>query len=156
MRVLVQMGVVEPPRSVPGPTYVEKCYHLPDETRAALHLDYAWYERMRDPLTAEERKTLFISFCLNVSNVLRQTARDYESLDVESFDRALRDDKLILVSLNRVGRQQLQSRLSALRSLLADEAREFAEDLSPREDLVVTAALPLLDGLDGGGMQAAE
>src|SRR5207248_140852 len=36
MRVLLQLEVVDPPRAVPGDTYVEKYYHINPEIRAAL------------------------------------------------------------------------------------------------------------------------
>jgi DNA-binding transcriptional ArsR family regulator len=148
IRVLSQLGVIEPPRIVPGPTYVEKFYRITDETRAALHLDYAWYEHTREVLTSEDRKALIISLCLTLAHLLRQAARDYEALDADTLDRAVRDERLLLLSVNRVSRAQLESRLAALRSMFDQEAREFAEDLGPRTDLMIMAALPLLAALD--------
>src|SRR5215831_6971850 len=44
MRVLLQLGVVTPPRSVPGPTYVEKYYRLDPELRRATE-DPNWLDR---------------------------------------------------------------------------------------------------------------
>jgi DNA-binding transcriptional ArsR family regulator len=157
MRVLMQLGVLDPPRAVPGPTYVEKFYRITAETRAALRLDFAWYERTKGGLSLEDRKTVIVSVCLTLAHILRQRAREYESLDAEAVDRAASDQKLFLLSLNRVSRPQMESRLNALRAMMETEAREFAEDLEPRTDVMIMAALPLLVALTGdSGNQRAE
>lgn len=145
LRVLLELGVVDPPRNVPGPTYVEKFYHITEETRAALHMDLGWYDNtVREGLTQADRKALVVGLCLTLSHLLRQAAREYETLDASELDRAVRDQKLMLLSFNRMSRDRLEARLSALRSLLEQEAREFAEDTEPRSDLMILAALPLL------------
>lgn len=150
LRVLLELGVVEPPRSVPGPTYVEKFYRITDETRAALHMDYGWYHRQaQDSLTLEDRKALIVSMCYMYAHLLRQTAREYEALDAAELDRVINEDKLLLLSFSRIGRNQFKARLAALRSMMEHEAFEFAEDTSPRSDLAIMAMLPFL--LDGDG-----
>src|SRR5215472_13102140 len=44
MRILLQLGVVDPPRAVPGPTYVEKYYRLNPQLRLATE-DPNWLDR---------------------------------------------------------------------------------------------------------------
>lgn len=143
MRILLQLGVVDPPRVVPGQTYVEKFYHINPETRAALRLDPGWYDQGREGATAEDRKTIVVSLLQTMAHLLRQAARDYEALDAETLDEQIRTEAVVMLSLNRIGRAELESRLAAIRTLLESESREFAKDSSPRTDLMLMAALPL-------------
>lgn len=143
MRILLQLGVVDPPRVVPGQTYVEKFYQINPDTRAALRLDPGWYDQSREGRSAEDRKSIVISLLQTMAHLLRQAARDYEALDAETFDDQIRDDAVIMLSLNRIGRPELESRVGVLRQLLESEAREFAGEGTPRTDLMLMAALPL-------------
>lgn len=149
MRVLLQLEVVDPPRAVPGETYVEKYYHINPQILAALRLDPEWYERVRESLTVEDRQAIIVSICMTMSHLLRQAARDFEGMDATTLDRYVREERLVMLSINRVSREQLTSRLAILRDALTEEDREFAEDLSPQSDLMLIAALPLLWSNEG-------
>ena len=53
LRVMRQLGVIDPPRIVPGDTYVEKYYSINPELRAALRLDPEWYTKAQEALGPE-------------------------------------------------------------------------------------------------------
>jgi DNA-binding transcriptional ArsR family regulator len=149
MRVLLNLGVVNPPRIVPGDTYVEKYYHINPEIRAVLRLDPEWFRRTQDTLSPEERQLFIVSVCLAMSHCLRRAAQEYQELDPQTLDRYVREDKLVLLSLNRISREHLEYRLDALRRVLEEEGKQFAEDLGPRTDLMVIAGLPTLSTTNG-------
>jgi DNA-binding transcriptional ArsR family regulator len=141
MRVLLELGVVDPPRRVPGETYVEKYYRINPELRAAVRLDPAWYNEAQKTMTPEDRQALSVGVCLTMANLLRQTAREYQEMDAERFAQ-LHDQHTMLLAINRLSRDQLESRLSILRETFAREDWEYAEDVSPRTDLMLLAILP--------------
>lgn len=144
MRVLLQHGVVDPPRVVPGETYVEKYYRLRPETRAAIRLDPLWLDRAQSSLTAEDRKSILVSLCLTMAHMLRQAARRYEEMDAETLDGLTVDQQLVMMSIDELSRERLQFRLEGIREVLAREAERFADEQSPPTDLAIMAALPAL------------
>jgi DNA-binding transcriptional ArsR family regulator len=142
MRVLFQLGVVDPPRIVPGDTYVEKYYHINPEIRAALRLDPQWYGEVQRTLTAEDRQALLVGVYLTMANLLREAAKQYGEMDVETLDRHVLDEQLNMAVINRIGRRQLRISLEKIRTVLQEGDREFAEDLSPHTDVMLIAGLP--------------
>lgn len=174
MRVLLEMGVVAPPRSVPGPTYVEKYYRLQPDLKSVVRGDAAWLDRTQAQMSAQERKVLFIGMCLTMSQLLQRAARRYEAMDAEAFDRLSYQQRLGLVSINELSRPAYERRLGLLRDLLAREQAAqgteiqeqhsstgaAAESEQPGDqrgvpavgtDLVLLAGLPLLwEDADGG------
>src|SRR6476619_903324 len=86
MRVLRELQVVGEPRVVPRDTYVEKYYRLAPEVEAALANDPEWRDMAQRELSAEERKELFISMCLEMAQLLQRAARRYAEMDAETFD----------------------------------------------------------------------
>lgn len=144
MRILLQLGLVDPPRVVPGPTYVEKYFRINPRIRAALRLDPEWYDRVGATITPADRQAVLVSTCLTMAHLLRQAAHEYAELDPETLDRHVRDQKLILQSMNRISRDQLELRLPVLRDTLESFDEKAAEDRSPRTDLTIVAALPSL------------
>jgi DNA-binding transcriptional ArsR family regulator len=149
MRVLLQLGLVEPPRAVPGITYVEKYYRLKPEVRAALRLEPGWLDRAQTAMTVDERKAVVTSVCLTMAHLLRQAARHYEEMDAERFDQLARQQELLLASIGEMSRERLRFRLEALREVLAREREVFPQDPSPPTDLVLMVSLPAI--WDGGG-----
>jgi DNA-binding transcriptional ArsR family regulator len=147
MRVLLQLGVVNPPRAVPGPTYVEKYYQLNPELRQAAE-DPNWLDRTQSTMTPEERQALVIGMCLTMAHRLQLAARRYGSMDAETFDRMAHTEELLMVSVNDVGRNRLVARLRELRALLQREYAEFppSSDSAPETDMVLIAALPAIWG----------
>jgi DNA-binding transcriptional ArsR family regulator len=144
MRVLLQLGVVDPPRVVPGDTYVEKYYHVNLELRAALRLDPGWYDPAHETLTLEDRQSSVVSFCLTMSHLLRRAAQEYQEMDPETLDRHAREQQLMMFSISRISREELKARLQTIQLALFDGDSEWAEDLKPRTDLLLIAGLPSL------------
>jgi DNA-binding transcriptional ArsR family regulator len=144
MRVLLRLGVVDPPRPVPGETYVEKYYQLKPDIRAAMRLDREWFDRVQPAMTAEDRKEVLITLCLTMAHLLRQAARRYQDMDAESFDQLAHEQQLVMLSINEISRERLKFRLQALGEVLEEEQKEFPTHPSPPTDLVLIASLPAM------------
>jgi DNA-binding transcriptional ArsR family regulator len=142
MRVLRELDVVDPPRIAPGDTYVEKYYHINPELRAALRLDPHWYTNAQEGMMAEDRQTAVVSQCLTMSHLLRRAALEYAAMDPETLDQYLREQESVMVSINRIGRKELQERLRELRIALEAGDSKWAEATEPLTDLLLIAGLP--------------
>jgi DNA-binding transcriptional ArsR family regulator len=142
MRVLRQFGVVDPPRAVPGNTYVEKYYRINPELQLALRLDPEWYARVAPTLTVEARRELIISVMLTMAQLLHRSARDMGEMDVQTFAESIDQERPVSLSIARISRKQLNARLEALWTVLEQEDRAWAEDYSPRTELMLWAGLP--------------
>jgi DNA-binding transcriptional ArsR family regulator len=142
MRVLLQLGVVDQPRVVPGDSYVEKYYSINLELQAALRLDQKWYERVGPEMTEEDRRALMISVCLTMSELLRRAARNFRAMSDEEFSRSLATERQVLLSMNRLSRAQMLDRLERIRTVLENEDRDETEDDSPRTELFLLAGVP--------------
>jgi DNA-binding transcriptional ArsR family regulator len=142
MRVLLNAGVVDTPRAVPGDTYVEKYYRLNPELRAALRLDQKWFEDVGNALDPADRQALVAGVCMTMSQLLRRAAFSLGAMDAATFDRYL-DERRFYLSINRLGQTQMAQRLKSMRELFDQEDRAFAEDTSPRSELMIIAGLPL-------------
>jgi DNA-binding transcriptional ArsR family regulator len=149
MRLLVEAGVVDPPRAVPGDTYVEKFYSINPEVRAALRLDPWWYDRVKADLSIEDRQAMVVSHCLMMAHLLRRVARAYAAADAEALDAYMGINGPLLLSNKRVSRKELAFRCAGIREMLESSEREFAEDLDSRSDLVLIATLPGLGDRNG-------
>lgn len=149
MRILLQLGVVSPPRAVPGPTYVEKYYRINPELRRATE-DPNWLDRTQTTMTAAERKALVIGMCLMMAHRLQRAARRYEAMDAEAFDQMAYTDQLVMVSINDMGRDRLIARLHALRAMIQREIEGHpqSETHSPETDMVLMAGLPAIWDVD--------
>ncbi|GEM_PF-1951213 len=146
MRILLQHGVVEPPRIVPRETYVEKYYRLKPEMEAVLHYDPDWVDRTQAEMTPQERKELLIHMCLIMAHLLRQAARRYEAMDANQLDQLSYQQQLAMLSINKASRERLGYRLTLLREVLSQEEETFPGERnnSFRTDLVLMAGLPSL------------
>jgi DNA-binding transcriptional ArsR family regulator len=149
MRVLLALGVVDPPRVVPAETYVEKFYHVNPAVQAALRLDGQWYDRSSEELTVEDRQAVVVSMCLTMAHLLRQAARGYAQMDPETLDRQVREQRLIGLSINRVGRDELKRRMVACLKELDDAGGESPKKGASQDDLLLFAGLPFLEGATG-------
>jgi DNA-binding transcriptional ArsR family regulator len=141
LRVLRQLEVIGAPRVVPGDTYVEKYYSINPEISAALRLDPEWYSRARGTLSPEDQQAVIVGVCLTMALLLRQAARDYEEMDPATLDQYVRD-QLLMLSTNRISREQLRSRAESVRSLLARAAPDDGGAATTHSDLLLFAALP--------------
>ena len=146
MRVLRRLEVVDPPRAVPGETYVEKYYRLKPELRRLLRQDPEWIDRALAEMTAEERKTLAISMCLGQIHLLQQAIRRYQSMDTETFDRVAHQEQLSMSSVTRLDRASYKRFLVALRDLAVSEHATLAKagESGAATDVVLISALPML------------
>lgn len=144
MRVLRKLGVVPPPRAVPGNTYVEKYYTLPKELRKAIRSDPEWLDRIQEAMDAEGHKAVLISMCLTAAEVLKQAARRYEMLDAETLEGVARTQQLVMVSVNRLTRDGLRKRLVKLREVF-EEGEMSDSESDAAEDFVLMVALPRID-----------
>jgi DNA-binding transcriptional ArsR family regulator len=146
MRVLRRLGVVDPPRAVPRETYVEKYYRVTPELQAAVATDPDWLDRTQATMAPEDRKSLFIGMCLTMAQMLRRAARQYEAMDAEQLDALLVGQQLGMVSINEMGRDQLQRRLKSVRDILHEEyeadRKAGVVKRGPQEDVVLFAGLP--------------
>jgi DNA-binding transcriptional ArsR family regulator len=142
MRVLRGLGVVDPPRAVPGDTYVEKYYRINPELQAAVRLDQDWYERVGPTLAPEDRQALVISVCLTMAELLRRAARNVREMETGTFMRQVTEEQMLTLSMNRISRGQMQARMQAVRAVLEQQDREWAEDTAPRTELMLLAGLP--------------
>jgi len=143
MRVLTKLGLLEPPRVVPGKTYVEKYYRL----KRALVMGArgpGWLDRAQRTLTLAERKALIISVCLRTAQMLRRAARRYEEMDAAALDDLFNRQQLGIFSINQMQRERFVYRLAGLRELIAREAELFPEGGGELEatDVVLMAGLP--------------
>ena len=143
MRILLQLGVVDPPRAVPGPTYVEKYYRLNPQLRRATE-DPNWLDRTQATMTPEERKALVIGMCLMMAHRLQRAARRYEAMDADTFDQLAHTQQLLMISVNDMGRERLVARLDGLRAMLQREYEEqpWSRNPSLESDMVLMAGLP--------------
>jgi DNA-binding transcriptional ArsR family regulator len=144
LRVLSGLGLLEPPRVVPGKTYVEKFYQVKRELVLSPR-DPWWIDRASQSLTAEERKAVLISMLLWASQIFRQAAQRYERMDPKALDDLFGRLQVGMISINSMHRDRLQYRLAALRELLAREAVLFpeTEDETNPTNIVIMAGLPL-------------
>jgi DNA-binding transcriptional ArsR family regulator len=144
LRVMRQLGVIDPPRIVPGDTYVEKYYSINPELRASLRLDPEWYTKAQEALDPEDQQAVVVGVLLTMALLLRRTAQDYQDMDAADLNRHLADQRLAMFSMNQISRAQLRFRVGTVRNVLDRADRQFAEDLSPRTDVMLIAALPSL------------
>ena len=146
MRVLRELGVVGEPRVVPRETYVEKYYQLAPEIRAVLDNDPEWLDKAQSGLSAEERKELFISMCLEMAQLLQRAARRYAEMDAETFDSLIQRRTLSMLSINEMGQARLESRLKSLRDTLRQEHESGIADDEPRsrQHIALMASLPFI------------
>jgi DNA-binding transcriptional ArsR family regulator len=144
MRVLTKLGLLEPPRIVPGKTYVEKYYRIKRELAMGAR-DPGWLDRVQRTLTSAERKALLISLFLRAAQMLRRAARRYEEMDAEALDDLINQQQLGMLSINQMSRERFLYRLAGLRELIAREAELFpdADGEIGATDAVVMAGLPL-------------
>jgi DNA-binding transcriptional ArsR family regulator len=144
LRVLSGLGLLEPPRVVPGKTYVEKFYQVKRELVLSPR-DPGWIDRAQQTLTVEERKAVLINLLLWASQIIRQAALRYERMDANALDDLFGHLQEGMVSINSMHRDRLQYRLAALRELLAREVELFpeTEDETNPPNIVIMAGLPL-------------
>lgn len=144
LRVLSGLGLLEPPRVVPGKTYVEKFYQVKRDLVLSPR-DPWWVDRAQQSLTAEDRKAVLISLLLWAAQIFRQAARRYEQMDPEALDDLFGRLAVGMLSINSMHRDRLQYRLAALREVLAREAELFpdTEDETNPSNIVIMAGLPL-------------
>jgi DNA-binding transcriptional ArsR family regulator len=140
LRVLRQLGVIGAPRVVPGDTYVEKFYSINPEISAAVRLDPDWYAQTQGKLSPEDQQAVIVGVCLTMALLLQQAARDYEAMDPETLNQYL-SDRLLMVSTNRISREQLRSRVESVRGL-AESLGQAGGGAGERTDLMLLAALP--------------
>ena len=154
MRVLREMGVVDPPRAVPRETYVEKYYRVNADLVAAVNSDPEWLDKMQVSLTAADRKALFTGVCMTMAQLLMRAARRYEAMDDDAFDQLVYQRQLGMASINNMRRDKLERRLATLRDMLAKEQADdragaeaseasASEAPSAERDTVLMAGLPL-------------
>jgi DNA-binding transcriptional ArsR family regulator len=143
MRVLTKLNLLEPPRVVPGKTYVEKFYRIRRELMMSTR-DPEWVDRVLRSLTSQERKALLISLFLRAAQILHQAAQRYERMDAETLDKLFSQLQQGMISINQMNHERLRYRVAGLRELIAREAVLFPD--TPEEgdasDVVVMAALP--------------
>ena len=150
MRVLRELGVVDPPRAVPRDTYVEKYYRITPEIVAAIDADPNWLDKTQPAMTIADRKALFRGMLLSMAQLLSRAARRFEAMDDETFERDYFAPQTIMASVNTMDHDKLMRRLTSLRDMLADEWRADAGTPPPttpsptNNNLVLMAALPRL------------
>ena len=158
MRVLRELGIVDPPRAVPRETYVEKYYRINPELAAAVNSDPDWVDKTQADMSSADRKALFCGMFMTMAQLLMRAARRYQAMDDDDFERRFYDTQNIMASVNTMDQAKLTRRLTSLRGMLAEEwsadADERAQDAtdaaagSPRRhddrNLILMASLPLL------------
>lgn len=155
MRVLREMGVVDPPRAVPRETYVEKYYRVNADLKAAVNNDPEWLDKMQVTLTAADRKALITGMYMTMAQLLMRAARRYQAMDDDTFDELIYHQRLGMASINNLELPKLQRRLASLRGMLADEratdaaatseaAKSASEVGRAPQNTVLMAALPLI------------
>lgn len=155
MRVLRELGVVDPPRAVPRDTYVEKYYRINPALAAMVNSDPNWVDNSQEHMTAADRKALFCGMFMTMAQLLMRAARRYQAMDDDDFQRRLYDSQDIMASVNTMDHTKLVRRLASVRGMLAEEWRADAEAQGSAADgdaagahsernLVLMASLPLL------------
>lgn len=151
MRVLRELGVVDPPRAVPRDTYVEKYYRINPELAAMVNSDPNWVDNSQENMTAADRKALFCGMFMTMAQLLMRAARRYQAMDDDDFQRRFYDTEEIMASVNTMDRTKLMRRLTSVRGMLAEEWRADAEtqdsaaaSAHTASNLVLMASLPLL------------
>lgn len=160
MRVLRDLGVVDPPRAVPRETYVEKYYRITPELVQLVSGDPFWIDRTQAGMAASERKALIVGMYLTAAQLLTRAARRYEALDDATFEETLYRPELAMVSINDMSRERFAHRLAALRGMLRDEHEasvakgDSPPDATQERDVVIMTGLPFLwdddDSAEGG------
>jgi DNA-binding transcriptional ArsR family regulator len=157
MRVLRELGVVDPPRAVPRETYVEKYYRVTPELERLTSADPFWLDKAQARMSAADRKALIIGVYLTAARLLTRAARRYEAMDSATFEEIIYQRELGMVSLNSMSRERMVGRLAALRGVLREEndarraAGEPPDDPADERDMVIMAGLPLNWDDEGSG-----
>ena len=158
MRVLRELGVVDPPRAAPRETYVEKYYRITPELLRLTSGDPFWIDRTQADISPGDRKALLISMYLTAARLLTRAARRYEAMDDAEFDENMYQRELAMVSINDMTRERLTGRLATLRGILRDEheasvvAGGAQREPAAEQDVVIMVALPQIwDGDEGDG-----
>jgi DNA-binding transcriptional ArsR family regulator len=159
MRVLRELGVVDPPRAVPRETYVEKYYRINPELAAAVNSDPDWVDKTQADMSPAVHKALFCGMYMTMAQLLMRAVRRYQAMDDDTFERRFYATQNIMASVNTMDHAKLQRRLTALRAMLADEWRADADARAATEtgkkaeqtharhaenNLVLMASLPLI------------
>ncbi len=150
MRVLRELGVVDPPRAVPRDTYVEKYYRITPRLLTLTRNDPYWIDRTQPGMKPSDRKALIISMYLTASRLLARAARRYETMDDATFDEVMYQRELGMISINDASRERLVGRLAALRGVLREEhearlaAGNAEVDEKAQRDMIIMVSLPLM------------
>ena len=136
IRVLNRLGVLAAPRVVPGPTYVEKYYHVLPAISDAT--DAGWYDTASSGLSTAERQARWAAFCATVGQLFLRAAERYAAMSPEDWNRTVLARKSGMISLRLLSARSYEADLATLRDLV-NQPSEGDED---SQQVMIIAALP--------------
>jgi len=139
LRVLSRMGVLSPPRVVPGPTYVEKYYRLHPDIAAAVS-DPNWVDTIQPTVDAAVRQAFWVAFLAHAGHLLLRASARYAEMPTENWDALIYQRQLGMLSVRTLHSAQFEHNLAQTRALLRSSADPASDKAPPH--LFLIAALP--------------
>ncbi len=138
-RVLNRLGVLSPPRIVPGPTYVEKYYAIhPDILRAIQRPD--WIDATQQGLSIAQGQAFWVAFCAHVGHMLLRASARYAEMTPEAWYEAVLKTQMGMISVRNPLPGHYEHDLARARAIVTGETQEDEAPRSPH--LFIIAALP--------------
>lgn len=138
LRVIKRFGVLDEPRVVPGPTYVEKYYRLRTELRAAFK-DPGWLDRAQEGLSVPARQAFWCAFAMVTGQLMIRAAKQYQAMAPATWEKTVLQNQSGMISLRELGASQYQKDLEMLRSEIVNRPADQGE---AHQYILLIAALP--------------
>lgn len=135
IRVLNRLGVLDAPRIVPGPTYVEKYYRV---LPAISTSDPGWYDSASRDLPVAERQARWAAFCAQTGQLLLRAAERYAAMSPEDWERTVLAEESGMISLRLMAPERYRDDLRQLRDIVNQPNEGDAEC----DQVMIVAALP--------------
>lgn len=138
LRVIKRFGVLDAPRVVPGPTYVEKYYRLRAELRSAFK-DPGWLDRAQRDLSVPARQAFWCAFAMVAGQLMIRAAKQYQAMDPATWEKTVLQNQTGMISLRELGSSQYQKDLEMLRTQIVNRPADNGE---AHQYILLIAALP--------------
>lgn len=142
LRKLKDLALLEPPRVVPGPTYVEKYYRLRPALTVAIQ-DPGWLDQAQKGRSPAERQAIWVAFCAQLAQLMMRAAKHYASMTPEEWEQAVQTTKAGMLSLRQPDPETYREDLEVFRTQVV-RPPQHPGDTALGKDVLVVAALPNL------------
>jgi DNA-binding transcriptional ArsR family regulator len=135
LRVLHRLGVLDAPRVVPGPTYVEKYQRLHPEL--ARLRDPGWLDRVQETMSPAERQAVWVAMCAHAGHLMIRAATRFAALDPDDYERLVYGPAMGMVSIQTLPTAWYEENLARARTIANRDASE-ASPGGPRHLMILT------------------